>query len=294
MSLRPTKLDDIIGLGKVKERLSIAIESAKQRRDSLAHQLFMGPAGTGKTTLSQVIANELGVDVQIANGPNLRSIKALVPYIMRIEENSVLFIDEIHRLTTMTAEFLYTIMEDFRADLGKDSAMSIDVPRFTLIGATTDPGKLPKPLRDRFQNHYQLALYTDEELAKLIKANAEKLNLSINEDALLMVAEVSRGTPRVANSRLLWVRDVAFIKQWGQISRANVLEALDMEEIDEDGLNKQDRLYLEVLRKSYEPMGIKTLVSSTGIAEDTIQESIEPYLIKKLLIKKTPRGRVAV
>ena len=208
--LRPNQLSDILGQKDVVEVLNISIKSAKSRNDCLAHTLFYGPPGTGKTTLANAISNEMGTSLQIANGANLRSIKNLLPYIMRVEDHSILFIDEIHRMTNIVEEFLYPVMEDFKVDMsmsGKEifgETLSIDIPRFTLMGATTEYGSLSKPLIDRFQHKHTLKLYNKVELQEIININSKKLNLKMSHQASNFVTKVSRGTPRIANAALEW------------------------------------------------------------------------------------------
>jgi len=298
--LRPKTLSDIIGQKEVVEVLNISIKSAKTRNDCLAHTLFYGPPGTGKTTLANAIANEMGCSLQIANGANLRSIKNLLPYIMRVEDHSILFIDEIHRMTNIVEEFLYPVMEDFKVDMsmsGKDifgETISIDVPKFTLIGATTEYGSLSKPLIDRFQHKHTLKLYNEVELQEIVNINSNKLNLKMSNKASVFVTKVSRGTPRVANAALEWLRDYHTAQGSETLSESDVETAMGMKGIDSDGMTEMDRKYLETLKTSGQPLGIETLSCMTGIDRQTIEGIIEPWLLQNSKIIKTSKGRVCV
>ena len=298
--LRPSTLAEILGQTEVKEVLNISIKSAKHRNICLSHTLFYGPPGTGKTTLANAIANDMGCSIQIANGANLRSIKNLIPYVMRIEDNSILFIDEIHRMTNIVEEFLYPVMEDFKVDMsiaGKKNfgeTMSVDIPRFTLIGATTEYGSLSKPLIDRFQHKHTLRLYNNIELGEIISINSKKLNLTMSEPALNFVTKVSRGTPRIANAALEWLRDVQISEGIESLSEGDVGNAMDMRGVDADGTTEMDRKYLEILKRSDQPLGIDTLSSISGFDRQTIEGIIEPWLLQNAKILKTPKGRIAV
>ncbi len=290
MSLRPTKLEDIVGQDNIKQRLNISIAAAKGRGEMLPHILADGPPGTGKTTVAQAIANEMGQELIIANGANLRSIKSLLPYLARAG-NNILFIDEIHRCTTLVQEFLYPAMEDFRFDIGGDGEMSIDLEPFTLIGATTEAGALAPPLYDRFTLKYHLSLYNTDELSYLIKLAGAKMGLTVTSASADYLAKTSRGTPRIALARLKWVGDYVFPKE--EVSVGAVADALKLAEIHPDGTTPQDRQYLDVLKEyAGTPIGLKTLVAETGLAPETITEQIEPYLLRKDLIKRTSKGRV--
>jgi len=298
--LRPTNLSGILGQTQVIDALKISIKSAKIRGDNLHHTLFYGPPGTGKTTLANAIASEMGCQIQIANGANLRSIKNLIPYVMRIEPNSILFIDEIHRMTNIVEEFLYPVMEDFKVDMSvptKDIAgetISIDIPSFTLIGATTEFGALSKPLIDRFGHKHTLKLYNKVELRQIVDYNSNKLNLKMSDSAADLVTTVSRGTPRIANANLQWLRDYQIAEGHSALSESHVEDAMAIRGVDREGLTDMDRTYLKTLQNRSEPIGIDTLSSMTGIDKDTIESIIEPWLLQNNKIMKTSKGRVAL
>ena len=297
-TLRPSKLSDILGQKQVINVLNVNIKSAKHREDCLPHTLFYGPPGTGKTTLANAIANEMGCSIQVANGANLRTIKNLIPYIMRIEEHSILFIDEIHRMTKIVEEFLYPVMEDFKVDMsvaGKDlmgETISIDIPKFTLAGATTEYGSLSKPLIDRFEHKHTLKLYNNIDLKQIVDYNSIKLNLKMSDNAAKFVTRVSRGTPRIANSLLQWLRDYRIAQGLESLSEGDVEAAMGMKGIDSEGMTEVDRKYLKVLRKSGQPLGINTISSIIGIDKETIEGIIEPWLLSNGKIIKTSKGRV--
>ena len=298
--LRPTSLSGILGQEKVIDALKISIKSAKIRKDNLHHTLFYGPPGTGKTTLANAIASEMRCQIQIANGANLRSIKNLIPYVMRIEPNSILFIDEIHRMTNIVEEFLYPVMEDFKVDMSvptKDIAgetISIDIPSFTLIGATTEFGALSKPLIDRFGHKHTLKLYNKVELRQIVDYNSNKLNLKMSDSAVDLVTTVSRGTPRIANANLQWLRDYQIAEGHPMLSESHVEDAMAIRGVDREGLTDMDRTYLKTLQNRIEPIGIDTLSSMTGIDKETIECIIEPWLLQNNKIMKTAKGRVAL
>lgn len=291
MNLRPTHLIDIIGQKNVKERLEISINACKSTGEQLPHTLFYGPPGTGKSTLAQALANELGLEIQIANGANIRSIKALLPYLMRIKSGSILFIDEIHRLPIMVAEFLYVAIEEFRVDLGKKGQMSIKLPEFTFVGATTNAGSIPKPLYDRFILKLPLELYSNDDLVKIISISADKMNLCISEDAKLAVAKTSRSVPRIANNRLKWIRHYAISNNINIVEEKHIISALALEGVNKDGVDKNDLKYIQAL-KNHQPAGINTISSVTNIDKDTIEYVIEPFLLSHNVIKKTGKGRI--
>ena len=296
--LRPTRLDDLLGQKSLIEALEINILSAKSRGTCIDHSLLYGPPGTGKTTVANAVANEMGSSLQVANGANLRTIKTLIPYVMRIEENSVLFIDEIHRMTPLVEEFLYPIMEDFKLDMATESkefngeTLSMEIPRFTLLGATTEYGSLSKPLIDRFKHKHTLSLYNTEDILSILRVNAERINVPMSECAMRVVAETSRGTPRIANAGLEWVRDYHIAKGIPRLSGDDVEAAMAIKGIDKSGMTQMDREYLKVLKKYGKPMGIETIVSISGFDRNTIEGIIEPWLLQSGKIIKTSKGRV--
>ena len=292
--LRPTKFDDILGQASVLDALQISVDSAKKRDTCLGHILFYGPAGTGKTTLANAISNEMGCSLQTANGANLRSIKSVVAYLMQIEKDSILFIDEIHRMTKIVEEFLYPVMEDFKIDMAvsEEKTISVSIPNFTLIGATTEIGLLAKPFIDRFKNKHTLKLYSDKDLRAIAEANVDKLEISLSDDAMNLAAKVSKGTPRIVNSTLEWLRDYKVAKHLGQLSVKDVEAAMKIRGVNTSGLTDVDRQYLRVLSNSDIPLGISTISATTGIDKVTIEGIIEPWLLRNDIIKKTPRGRI--
>ena len=248
--LRPTKFDDILGQASVLDALQISVDSAKKRNTCLGHMLFYGPAGTGKTTLANAISNEMGCSLQTANGANLRSIKSAVAYLMKIEKDSILFIDEIHRMTPIVEEFLYPVMEDFKIDMAvsEEKTISVPIPSFTLVGATTEIGLLAKPFIDRFKNKHTLKLYSDKDLRAIAEVNISKLEISMSDDAMNLVAKISKGTPRIINSTLEWLRDYKVAKNLGQLSIDDVTEAMKIRGVDTNGLTDVDRQYLTSLK----------------------------------------------
>ncbi len=290
--LRPTCLKDLIGQQNIRDCLEISINASNKKGEALPHCLFTAPPGLGKTTLSLIIAKELKTNIQIANGANVRIIKQILPYITRTSMRSILFIDEIHQLRNDCQELLFPIMEDFRLDLeSRGETVSINLEPFTLIGATTNSGKLSEPFIDRFPIKHYLEVYNDDDITKLIKLNSEKLKQQIDNDAALYLAQNSKGVPRIANNLLKWVCDFCVAKQFTSITYDIVKNSLNMLGI-KDGLNKQDRLYLNVLQHFKCPIGLKTLASSTNISIDTIENQIEPFLLRKKLIMKTNKGRI--
>lgn len=299
-TLRPSRLDEMVGQRDVIERLKIAIDATQQRGDTLGHILFDGPPGLGKTTFAHCIPNELGVPVDFLSGPSLKAPKDLVPSLTNLRTSQVLFIDEIHRVPKAVEEYLYTAMEDFRIDLILGEGINarthnFKLRPFTLIGATTRAGMLTGPLRDRFQIREHLDFYKQAELTEIVTRNASKLNVEITEDASVLIADRSRSTPRVANNRLRWVRDYAQSRADGKIDVEIAGAALKMAEIDNLGLDRQDRKYLDVLIRIClgGPTGIETIAATMNASSDTLADEVEPFLLRSELILRTPRGRVA-
>jgi Holliday junction DNA helicase RuvB len=277
----------------------VAVDAARKRGDPLGHILFDGPPGLGKTTFALCIPRELGVGMQLASGPSLKAPKDLIPYLTNAEERSVLFIDEIHRLQGAVEEYLYTAMEDFRIDLVLGEGINarthnLWLKPFTLIGATTRAGMLSGPLRDRFQIREHLGFYTVEELTEIIRRNAAKLKVPIDERSAQEIAGRSRSTPRVANNQLRWVRDYAESKADGRITLAVARAALKMAGVDTLGLNKLDRSYLETILRVFSggPAGIEAIAHTMNTSTDTLEDEVEPFLLRSELVVRTPRGRV--
>lgn len=296
--LRPQLMRDMVGQREVFARIEIAIDAARKRGEVLGHILFDGPPGLGKTTFATVIPREMGTDLQIASGAVLQAPKDLLVYLTNLGEGSVLFIDEIHRLPKAVEEFLYPAMEDFRIDiaLGEGvNARMINMPLkpFTLIGATTRTGLLSAPLRDRFHLREHLDFYSVAELAEIVVRNAHKLRVKLDEDAAVEIAGRCRGTPRLANNRLRWVRDYATSKHDGQITLSVARAALTMQGIDERGLDPQDRKYLETILRVFHggPAGVEAIAHTMNAAPDTLSDEVEPYLLRAGLVVRTPRGR---
>ena len=298
-SLRPQKLDDYIGQSKAKENLKIYIEAAKKRNDALDHVLFYGPPGLGKTTLAGIIANEMGVHMKVTSGPAIEKPGEMAAILNNLEEGDLLFVDEIHRLNRQVEEVLYPAMEDFVIDImiGKGaSARSIrlDLPKFTLVGATTRAGLLSAPLRDRFGVIHRLEFYTVEELKVIIENSAQKLGVEIEDEGALELARRSRGTPRLANRILKRVRDFAQVRFDGVITGHVANTALDLLDVDKMGLDHIDRNILCTMIEKFDggPVGLDTLAAAIGEDSGTIEDVYEPYLIKNGFINRTPRGRV--
>ena len=298
-NLRPHCLDQYIGQEKVKNTLKIYIEAARKRREPLDHVLFYGPPGLGKTTLAGIIANEMGVNMKITSGPAIEKPGDVAAILNSLQEGDVLFIDEIHRLARAAEEVLYPAMEDFAIDImiGKGpSARSVrlDLPRFTLVGATTRAGMLTAPLRDRFGVISRLDFYTPSELKSIILRSAKVLNVKIDEDGAMELARRSRGTPRIANRFLKRVRDYAQVRYNGVINQKIASEALTLLEVDELGLDRTDRMLLDAMIEKFGggPVGLDTIAAAIGEDPVTIEDVYEPYLIKNGFINRTPKGRV--
>jgi holliday junction DNA helicase RuvB len=299
-ALRPRWLREVIGQKAVVQRLNIVLNACKKLKEPMAHMLFDGPPGLGKTTFATVLPNELGTAIQMTSGPALSKPADLLPFLTNVEDGSFLFIDEIHRMPRVVEEFIYPAMEDFRIDivLGEGlnaRTISMKLKRFTLIGATTRSGLLSGPMRDRFKMHEHLDFYSVEELAEIVRINARKLQTPISDDAAVELARRSRGTPRIANSRLWWTRHFVTSEADGRITKELAQAALTMAEVDPEGLDKQDRRYLETLVGVFEggPTGVEALAATMNLPTDTLSEEIEPYLLREQFIIRTPRGRSA-
>jgi holliday junction DNA helicase RuvB len=296
--LRPKRMSDMIGQREVMDVLLIAVDAAKKRNEPLGHILLDGPPGLGKTTFATCLPQEMGVSVQTAIGPALKAPKELLPYLTNLEHGSILFIDEIHRLPKAVEEYLYPAMEDFKVDivLGEGvnaRTLNLALKPFTLIGATTRAGMLSAPLRDRFQIREHLDYYAIVELVEILMRNAKRLNVHLDQEAAYEIAKRSRGTPRIANNCLRWVRDFAQSKADGRITLEVARQALKMRGIDEIGLDRQDRRYMETIIRVFSggPAGLDAIAHTMSVAPDTLEDEVEPFLLRSEFIVRTPRGR---
>ena len=299
-SLRPRRLEDFVGQERVKEQLAIALTAAKARGESLDHVLLVGPPGLGKTTLAQIVREELGVGIRTVAGPALERKGDMAAILTALEERDVLFIDEIHRVNRAIEEILYPALEDFRLDIivGQGPAartLTLDLPPFTLVGATTRTGLLTTPLRDRFGMTFRLGYYDSEQLAAIVRRSAGILGVAVEEDAAAEIARCSRGTPRIANRILRRVRDVAEVRHDGAVSNEIAREALDLLEVDDEGLEGTDRELLRAIAHKFDggPVGLSTLAVTLGEESDTVEDVYEPYLLQRGFLHRTPRGRCA-
>ncbi len=299
LSLRPRRLDDFVGQESVKEQLAIALSAAKAREEPLDHVLLVGPPGLGKTTLAQIVREELGVGIRTVAGPALERKGDMAAILTGLEVRDVLFIDEIHRVNRAIEEILYPALEDFRLDIivGQGPAartLTLDLPPFTLVGATTRTGLLTTPLRDRFGMTFRLGYYNVEQLGAIVRRSAGILGVAIGDDAAAEIARRSRGTPRIANRILRRVRDVAEVRHDGSITSEIAREALELLEVDDEGLERTDRELLGAIAHKFDggPVGLSTLAVTLGEETDTIEDVYEPYLLQLGFLQRTPRGRV--
>lgn len=286
---RPDNFDEIVGQKDVINRLKINSQGCKISGGVMPHVLIDGPPGLGKTTIAGAIANEMGVDICICNAANLRSVKSIMPYLLGINPRSVLFIDEIHRLPKLVEEFLYPVMEDFKMSIVvEDNVEEMDIPQFTLVGATTSGGSLSQPFYDRFQIKEHLSFYTETELAKLAGYIVKDAGMRVSESSLLEIAKRSKGTPRILKSRVKWYQNYVL-----SVGEDTVDKIFETQGIDKHGMDNYDRLYMEAIEKNIgNPLGIKSISAITGIAMETIENSIEPYLVRQGYVIRTQKGRI--
>jgi holliday junction DNA helicase RuvB len=299
-NLRPAQINEYIGQAKVKEKIELFVKAAKQRKDALDHVLLAGPPGLGKTTLAHIIAHEMGTQIHSVTGPNVEKKGDLAAVLSNLQHGDVLFIDEVHRLQKTIEEVLYSAMEDFKLDLiiGQGPSartLRIDLPRFTLVGATTRTGLLSNPLRDRFGVQLRLDFYPANELQEIVQRSAKLLEVELAVDGANEIASRSRGTPRIANRLLKRVRDFAQVRTQSKITREVAQEALKLLEVDHRGLDAMDRKFLKTIIEKFDagPVGIETLSSALGEERGTLEDVYEPYLIQEGFIQRTPRGRMA-
>jgi holliday junction DNA helicase RuvB len=298
-SLRPRRLDDFVGQERVKEQLAIALEAARGRGEALDHVLLVGPPGLGKTSLAFIVREELGVGIRTVAGPALERKGDMAAILTSLEQRDVLFVDEIHRLNRAIEEILYPALEDFRLDIvvGQGPAartLTLDLPPFTLVGATTRTGLLTTPLRDRFGMTFRLDYYTAEELGLIVRRSASILGVAVEDEAADEIARRARGTPRIANRILRRVRDVAEVRHEGSVTTAVAREALELLEVDGEGLERTDRALLRAIVERFGggPVGLSTLAVALGEEPDTVEDVYEPYLLQLGFIQRTPRGRI--
>lgn len=299
-SLRPKKIAEYVGQNQIKENLVIFIEAARKRSEPVEHMLFYGPPGLGKTTLANIVASEMSVNIRTTSGPAIQRSGDLVSLLTNLSEGDILFIDEIHRLNTTVEEVLYSAMEDYAVDLilGKGpsaKAMRMNLPKFTLVGATTKFGSLSSPLRDRFGFIHRLEFYEEQELSEIIRRSAQILGIKIDSAGITEIAKRSRKTPRIANRILKRVRDYAEVKHNGIVNKSIASDAINKLDIDELGLDRNDRFYLETIINKFGggPVGLETISAAISEDKDTIEDVVEPYLLQLGFINRTNRGRIA-